>query len=160
MIKCLPDSEWYPNGSESVLCQLPFTLDEVEIKLGIAFTRSQVHHQESAHLVLQLEGYVLRLEAQPPDGPVRVSVRGDVQEPGRCLPIVCEALGIKVAQLPWVSADLQARPWGLCRLDDNGNRVAMWYFREREVAESVARDYAARGHKQTYYVENSLYPLR
>ena len=44
----------------------------------------------------------------------------------------------------------------LCRLDDNGNRVPMWYFREREAAESIARDYAARGHKQLYYVENAL----
>lgn len=30
------------------------------------------------------------------------------------------------------------------------------YFREREAAESVAWDYAVRGHKQLYYVENAL----
>jgi hypothetical protein len=28
----------------------------------------------------------------------------------------------------------------------------MWYFRARDAAERVARDYAARGHKQTYEV--------
>lgn len=35
----------------------------------------------------------------------------------------------------------------------NGSAVPMWYLRERAVAEVVARDYAARGHKQSYEVE-------
>jgi hypothetical protein len=84
------------------------------------------------------------------------SVRGDVQQPQRCLPLLCAALGLQLRQLPWVSDQVQPRPWVLCRQDDNGNRVAMWFFREREAAESVARDYAARGHKQLYFVEHAL----
>lgn len=156
MILSLPDSAWYSNGSESLLCRLPFTAEEVEAKLGLAFTRTEAPPSESAHLVLQLEGYVLRLEAQSPAAKVMASVRGDVREPGHCLPILCAALSLQPRQLPWVSDTLQARPWRLCRLDDNGNRLAMWYFREREVAEAVARDYTARGHKQTYYVERGL----
>jgi hypothetical protein len=135
---------------------LPFTAEEVEAKLGLPFAWMDAQHSESAHVVLQLEGYVLRLEAQSHAANVMVSVRGDLQEPGRCLPILCAALGLQPKQLPWLSDTLQARPWRLCRLDDNGNRLAMWYFREREVAEAVARDYTARGHKQTYYVERVL----
>lgn len=46
-------------------------------------------------------------------------------------------------------------PGRLCRA---GIPVAMWYFRKREMAEAVARDYAARGHKQTYEVERVPYP--
>lgn len=155
MITALPDSEWHPNGSEALLCRLPFSAQELEAKLGMAFTRPEEDLQERPHAVIQLEGHVLRLEAQSATAPVVVSVRGDVQEPGRCLPMLCAALGLQPGQLPWVSSELQSRPWVLCRQDDNGNRVAMWYFREREMAESVARDYAARGHKQLYYVEKT-----
>jgi hypothetical protein len=32
----------------------------------------------------------------------------------------------------------------------------MWYFRGREQAEALARDYAARGHRQSHDVENAL----
>lgn len=157
MIIALPDNEWYPNGSEVVLCHLPFSLEQVEARLGVALARPDVQQRDPAHVLLQLEGYVLRLESvEMANAGVVVSVRGDVQEPGRCLPVLCAALGIQLGQLPWVSSELQPRPWVLYRLDDNGNRVAMWYFREREAAESVARDYAARGHKQLYFVAHAL----
>jgi len=106
-----------------------------------------------APLVLQLEGDVLRLQAQPSSGLVKVWVRGDVQTPGRCLPRLCAALGLREDQLPWISDQLDPKPWVLVRLDDNGNRTPMWYFRERELAEAVARDYAGLGHKQSYEVE-------
>jgi hypothetical protein len=43
--------------------------------------------------------------------------------------------------------------WALWRLDDNGNRFLMESFDSRERAESAARDYTARGHKQAYWVE-------
>lgn len=146
MIRRLADEEWPANGSESVLCLLPQGLAEVEARLGL--TPAAV-----AALVLQLEGYVLRLQVQPSSGQVQVWVRGDVQTPGRCLPLLCKALGLREEQLPWVAEELGPRPWLLVRRDDNGNRVPMWYFREREQAEAVARDYAARGHRQTYEVE-------
>lgn len=41
-------------------------------------------------------------------------------------------------------------------LDDNGNRVPMWYFGEREHAEAVTRDYAGREHRQAYGVESVI----
>ena len=43
--------------------------------------------------------------------------------------------------------------WALWRLDDNGNRFLMETFDSRARAEAAARDYTARGHKQTYWVE-------
>lgn len=147
MSRRLPDSEWCANGSEAPLCRLPLGLAEVEQRLGLAPLPT------AAQLIMQLEGYVLRLQAQPSSGLVQAWVRGDVQTPGRCLPVLCAALGLGEEQLPWVAEELGPKPWLLLRLDDNGNRVPMWYFREREQAEAVARDYAARGHKQTYEVE-------
>lgn len=152
MITCLSDEEWYPNGSESLLCQLPWGMEAVQARLGIEFMPPSAQCKEFAHAVLQVEGCVLRLAAPSPEDRVMVSVRGDVQAPGRCLPAVCAALGLQPQQLPWVSAELGPKPWLLTRLDDNGNRVSMWYFRERETAEAVARDYTARGHRQMYDV--------
>lgn len=43
--------------------------------------------------------------------------------------------------------------WALWRLDDNGNRFLMETYDSRERAEAAAREYTARGHKQTYWVE-------
>lgn len=43
--------------------------------------------------------------------------------------------------------------WCLLRLDDNGNRFVMRSGLSREQAEALARDYQARGHKQTYWAE-------
>ncbi|MFZ5961226.1 hypothetical protein ACOXVJ_27330 [Pseudomonas knackmussii] len=43
--------------------------------------------------------------------------------------------------------------WCLVRLDDNGNRFVMRRGLTREEAEALARDYQARGHKQTYWAE-------
>lgn len=139
MSRRLPDSEWCANGSEALLCLLPLGLAEVARRLGLAPLPA------ATPLIVQLEGYVLRLQAQPASGLVQVWLRGDVQTPGRCLPVLCAALGLGEEQLPWVAKELGPKPWLLVRLDDNGNRVPMWYFREREQAEAVVRDYAARG---------------
>lgn len=49
--------------------------------------------------------------------------------------------------------DAAPQRWALWRLDDNGNRFLMETFDSRERAEAAARDYTARGHKQTYWVE-------
>lgn len=75
-----------------------------------------------------------------------------MQTPGRCLLPLCTALGLHQDELPWVAAELGPTPWLPVRFDDHGNRMPMWYFRERVVADQVARDYAARGHRQTYEV--------
>lgn len=160
MLRALPDNEWYQNGSESVLCQLPFTAEQVEAAFGVAFARPQDRVREPARLVVQIEGCVFllnaRQDAKPPQSLVVVSVRGDLQDPKRCLPVVCAAFGVREDELPWLSDALQPKPWALYRLDDNGNKVAMWYFRERQVAEGVAQHYEQLGHKQLYTVEQAI----
>ncbi|MFV3367330.1 hypothetical protein ACNFH5_04025 [Pseudomonas sp. NY15435] len=47
----------------------------------------------------------------------------------------------------------EQRDWCLLRLDDNGNRFVMRRQLTRAEAEALARDYQARGHKQTYWAE-------
>ncbi len=147
MTLALADHDWCANGAEAPLCLLPLGLAEVRARLGLP--------PACGPAVLQLAGAVLRLQEQAGAGLVQVWVRGDEQTPGRCLAPLCQALGLQQAQLPWVSDETGPRPWLLSRLDDNGNRVPMWYFRARVQAEAVARDYAARGHRQTYEVEHA-----
>ena len=43
--------------------------------------------------------------------------------------------------------------WRVYRLDDNGNRFAVGDYQDRQTAEAVAAAYAAKGHKQAYWVE-------
>ncbi|WP_178119599.1 hypothetical protein [Pseudomonas sp. SCB32] len=50
------------------------------------------------------------------------------------------------------------RDWCLVRLDDNGNRFVMRRQLSRAEAEALARDYQARGHKQTYWAEREESP--
>jgi hypothetical protein len=147
MTRRLDDGEWIANGSEEALCLLPLSLAEVGRRLGWGAAPT------AGQAVLQLEGDVLRLQEQASSGRVQVWVRGDVQAPGRCLLPLCAVLRLRQEALPWVAEELGPKPWLLIRLDDNGNRAPMWYFRERGRAEAVANDYAARGHRQSYEVE-------
>ncbi len=148
----LSDDDWPSNGSEAPLCLLPLRLADVERGLGLA-AGDPCPPATATYRVLSVQGHVLRLQVQPASGSVQVWVRGDVQTPGRCLSLLCAALGLREEQLPWVAEELGPKPWLLARLDDNGNRVPMWYFSTRDLAEKVARDYAARGHRQSYEVE-------
>jgi hypothetical protein len=147
MTRRLDNGEWIANGSEEALCLLPLRLAEVGQLLGWGAVPAV------QHAVLQLDGDVLRLQEQASSGRVQVWVRGDVQAPGRCLLPLCAVLGLRQEALPWVAEELGPKPWLLIRLDDNGNRAPMWYFRERGRAEAVAKGYAARGHRQSYEVE-------
>lgn len=41
----------------------------------------------------------------------------------------------------------------LWRMDDNGNRSEIAAYQDRASAERALRDFEARGHKQTYWIE-------
>jgi len=156
MLSQVPTSEWCSNGSEAAICQLPFTPEDVEANSKIVFARLP---DEPACAVVQGDGHVFLLDAlegvKPPNAWVTVSVRGDTRNPRDCLPIVCAAFGVSQEQLPWISPQLDSKTWLLSRVDDNGNKVPMWYFQAREKAECIAALYQERGHKQLYVVENA-----
>lgn len=44
----------------------------------------------------------------------------------------------------------------LLRMDDNGTRALVNSYSTREEAEEACREFEARGHKQTYWVEESV----
>jgi len=49
-------------------------------------------------------------------------------------------------------ASSQSRNWCLVRLDDNGNQFVVRADQTRAAAEALARQFEARGHKQSYWV--------
>jgi hypothetical protein len=49
-------------------------------------------------------------------------------------------------------ASSQSRNWCLVRLDDNGNQYVVRTGLTRAAAEALARQFEARGHKQSYWV--------
>ena len=48
--------------------------------------------------------------------------------------------------------------WVLKRLDDNGREEEIRRFSTRAEAEAAAKEFELRGHKQTYWVEDSTSP--
>ncbi|CAD5107038.1 hypothetical protein [Zestomonas carbonaria] len=46
-----------------------------------------------------------------------------------------------------------AADWCVLRLDDNGNQFLVRAGLDRAQAEALARDFAARGHKQSYWAQ-------
>jgi hypothetical protein len=55
-----------------------------------------------------------------------------------------------------MSAPNQPRNWCLVRLDDNGNEFVVRADLTRAAAEALARQFEARGHKQSYWVRQQL----
>lgn len=51
-----------------------------------------------------------------------------------------------------MSAPSKPRNWCLMRMDDNGNQFVVRADLTRNAAEALARQFEARGHKQSYWV--------
>lgn len=160
MFHQLPLNEWVQNGSESPICQLPFTIKQVEQAHGLSFTQCKPQMPEQWHAVVEIEGHVFLLhaarDALAPQSLITVIARGDIRDPAPLLGRVCSAFAILADELPWTSHELSPRQWALWRLDDNGNRTVMWYFPEFGPAESTAQRYMERGHKQLCYVQETF----
>ena len=161
MLRQLPPNEWIENGAEVALCQLPLSVADVERLRPVCFTPLDPQLPGYSQAVVSMEGqvYLLAGAREPLHDPVHsfVSVysRGDVRDPSTLVDGVCTEFGLSRQDLPWLSDDLAPRAWVLWRLDDNGHRERMWYFKEAGLAEAVAKFYTERGHKQLYFVERA-----
>jgi len=159
MVVQLPFSEWLANGAEVSLCQLPLRLDQLERRHGLRFEPKEPQLPFTRHAVIAVDGQTFLLTVVPEGDSTQslaeVVARGDIRDLVRALASICEAFGVSRETLPWVTDDLSSRPWVLYRLDDNGNRFLMSYFRDKALAEQLAQRYAERGHKQSYYVEKA-----
>ncbi len=51
------------------------------------------------------------------------------------------------------------RRWQLNRQDDHGNRYVIANFDSKEAASQMMAEYEAKGHKQTYWIEEVCEPL-
>ena len=55
--------------------------------------------------------------------------------------------------------DMPANHWQLKRQDDYGNQYVIAIFESKEQASKMMADYEAKGHKQTYWIEEASEPL-
>ena len=149
---------WFGNGAERPLCQFPFSVEEMKDRHGLNFESRISQLWQSVQAIVEAEGMTFMLTAVPDAAPplslVEATVRGDVRNPQIALEALCRASDIPVDQLAWVAPDLSCAQWSLWRLDDNGNRSRMLYFRDKSMAEAAASAYERKGHKQSYYVEH------
>jgi len=152
--------EWVANGAEHPLCQLPITVVEAAERCGLTFEKREQQSGLSSYCVVSINGEIFLLSgvnsAASPARFVGVAARGDVKDLSKAIDAVCAAFGVERTQLLLSAQDLSPRPWALYRLDDNGNRFLVSYFRERELAQALAQRYTGAGHKQIYYVEPVL----
>jgi len=55
--------------------------------------------------------------------------------------------------------DRSTTRWQLKRQDDHGNRYVIADFDSKEAASQMMAEYEAKGHKQTYWIEEVSEPL-
>jgi hypothetical protein len=155
-----PFTEWVANGAEHPLCQLPITVAQASERFALRFDRWEQQPGLSSYCVIAVNGEIFLLSgvdsAASPARFVGVAARGDVRDLSHAVDAVCAAFGVERSELLWSAQDLSARPWALYRMDDNGNRFLIAYFRERELAQALAQRYTSAGQKQIYYVEPVL----
>jgi hypothetical protein len=157
----IPNENWRADGAIA-LCTLPFLPKAVSELTGVQFQRTidQLGYVDVA--TVSLDGDVLWFEGRPEgfvSGEsvfVTVSARGDVRDLDRALQNILCSVSLADNQLLWKQPDMSRREWILFRLDDNGNRFVMSYFRDKGFAERLAALYESKGHKQTYYVSHTL----
>ena len=81
-----------------------------------------------------------------------VMVRSTEPDSEHALTLLLKALKIERSTLPWEQESLGKCSWLLSRLDDNGNEVEMFRFLNEDSARINQKKYAAKGHKQSYFV--------
>jgi hypothetical protein len=129
-------------------------------KYGICFNEKRDGLGKVTHAFLRLGGKLVFLAAYP-DGPtqaqlVHVRVQGNEPAPEEVVSFVENAFGIADADLAWKSPLLESSRWVLYRIDDSGNEFEVDRFLVRCIAENVAARFQAKGHKQTYLVQEAI----
>jgi len=162
-LKQVPLSEWRYDNAEVALCTLPVDPAAFSTETGLLFSRVRDERGWEDAAVATIDGDTVQFHARSNDAAaaeqprfVSVTARGDVRDLSALLKHVLQIASVTPAHLLWCQPDLAPREWALFRLDDNGNRFLMSYFRDRERAEQLAKHYENLGHKQTYYVERVL----
>jgi hypothetical protein len=157
MPKQLPFDDWSAGGHDCPVCQLPFTVAEMESRFGFKFQQVNPQLLYTFDAVVTVDGLVFMLSGIRQtigiQACVMVYARGDVRSPSKALESILRGFSVSQDVLPWVNQNLSDRPWALVRTDDNGNNFCIGYYYEKEDAEFMAKHYAEKGHKQLYYVE-------
>ena len=139
------------------LAELPYTVQQFESIIGIVFDQ---YIQDGLGIYrgkpLRLNGVLFYVQ-----GPIEtdqvgaiISVLGNEREPERLLVDICNELDLQLSDLRNISEYRAGPKYRVIRLDDNGNEIEMEQFLNELSADSYAKTFEVRGHKQTYFVKD------
>ena len=157
-VKRIAEAEWKEVAEPIVLCKLPFTPDEFTQRYDVTFNDSLEDGTGLRRYVLvEISNRKFYLQAYP-EAPkdchqLTACTLSYDPDPTESLRVLASALGLREADLPWVSDQLEKAKWKLTRLDDNGNEIEMYRFMRKSDAEWARRNYEAKGHKQSYFIK-------
>ena len=156
-LRMINKSKWGEVGNSVELCQLPFSVAEMESNFDIVFFEYQEDGLGNLYgAYVEIDGFKLYLQGTPPresnENGVLVMIRSIESSPSDCLNMLCNYLSLTVDALLWVMDNLSPPSWVLYRVDDNDNEVEMFRFLNESSAECLRLDYEKKGHKQGYYV--------
>ena len=149
-------------ASPHFLCQLPFSVTEIEDKTGIEFeeliedglgTVFYAYISFDSHQVL-LKGFSDRHIKE--DFAVCAYMHSSERTPDELLRKVMVTLGIDESRLLELGEYMDCPKYVLSRLDDNNNEIEINRFHDRKIAEYLRKKYEDRGHKQDYYVQEVI----
>ncbi|WP_444997498.1 hypothetical protein [Aliikangiella sp. IMCC44359] len=149
-------------ASPHFLCQLPFSVSEIEAMIGVEFEELIEDGLGSVcyafisfdnHQVL-LKGFNNRSIKE--DFSVCAYMHSSERSPVELLRKVTKTFGIDESQLLELGEYMDSPKYILSRLDDNNNEVEINRFHDKRVAEYLRKKYEDRGHKQDYYVQEII----
>ncbi|UOF15040.1 hypothetical protein IEQ11_25590 [Lysobacter capsici] len=143
------------------LCVLPWTCEEFERRWDIgSFDECEEDGLGLRRVaVLRIGGTIYLVDAYPNGSPgaerVHLSVADTSHDSRRDFDNALAHLCLDQSELLAIQPELGPARWWLWRVDDHGNEFEMARFQSRGYAEWVRTKYAAKGHKQLYYVRDT-----
>jgi len=157
-MKQILKSEWDEVANSMQLCELPFSVEEIESKFSLSFFEYQeqglgdcygayIHHGTSKYFLM---GHADKTNKTPG---VTVFIRSFEKNPKQSLANIYDGFQIDQSLLNWKLEDTSPPNWGVFRLDDNNNEVEMYRFQDIETANLIVAKFEQKNHKQTYSVK-------
>ena len=159
-VTAISNEKWLESemGGPHFLCQLPYSILEVESRLGLEFEEviedglGEVFY---CFIAIDSKEFFLKGFADKnikDDFSVCAYMHSNEKEPKGLLDSVLGLLKLDKSELLQVGKYMVPPRYSLTRLDDNNNEVEISRFHDQLFAEHVRKRFEDRGHKQDYYV--------
>lgn len=151
--------EWI-KGDYRPFAEIKVKASEFEIKFDITFENSfedGLGETKSAAFLTE-NGTQFFLQEYLPNSKnslMQVFLLNDKKTLSNDLDEVLEVLGLTLKNLTWFDESIKLQPYELWRQDDNGHKFLIETFSCRADAVKAMKEFEARLHKQTYWVEKA-----